>query len=93
MEERLENIEKEIETVKSRNRRVEADKAWETSWFRMFSLGIITYGVAAVILFLIRAENVLLTAFVPAAGFMLSVQTLPTIKRWWRKRFLKNIRD
>lgn len=89
MDERLNHIEEELRSIKERNARVDADKAWETSLFRMLSLGLITYLVAALLLYLIRAENILLVAFVPAAGFILSVQTLPPLKRWWIKRLLR----
>jgi len=36
MEDKIQKIEREIETIKERNLRVEADKAWETSSFRIF---------------------------------------------------------
>ena len=34
----LEQLEKEIEIIKSRNKRVETEKAWEISWTRKFWL-------------------------------------------------------
>ncbi len=37
MEEKLQKLEKEVAAIKERNLRVEADKAWETSSFRIFS--------------------------------------------------------
>ncbi len=89
MEERLKQVEQELRAIAERNRKVEADKAWETSLFRMFSLAVITYLVAAFLLALIGVTNFLLGAFVPAAGFVLSVQTLPALKRWWFKKFLQ----
>ena len=89
MQERLERIEEELRAVKERNSRVEGDKAWEGSLFRQGSVALITYVVAAVLLRLIDAEHFLLGAFVPAAGFILSVQTLPSLKRWWVERFFK----
>ena len=75
--------------IRERNSRVEADKAWETSAFRMFSLALITYIVAAVVMYLIDVQNYLLGALVPAAGFVLSVQSLPILKRWWIKKHSK----
>ena len=30
----INNLEKEIEKIKERNKKVELDKAWETSWIR-----------------------------------------------------------
>ena len=88
MEERIKKIEEEIVTIKERNLRVEADKAWEVSSFRIFSITIITYIVAALVLYLVGANNFLLNALVPTAGFFLSVQSLPATKRWWVKKFL-----
>lgn len=32
----MDNIEKEINSIKERNQKVEADKAWEKSFTRMF---------------------------------------------------------
>lgn len=84
----IKKLEDEIAVIKERNLRVEADKAWETSNFRIFSITIITYIVAALVLCLIGAKNFLLNALVPTAGFFLSVQSLPAVKRWWIKKFL-----
>jgi hypothetical protein len=89
MEEKIQKLEREVEAIKERNLRVEADKAWETSNFRIFSLTIITYIVATLVLYFIGAKNFLLNALVPTAGFFLSVQTLPAIKKWWIKKFLR----
>ncbi|KKW11581.1 MAG: hypothetical protein UY50_C0010G0006 [Parcubacteria group bacterium GW2011_GWA2_49_9] len=89
MEERLEKIEQEIKTINERNKRVEADKAWETSLFRLFSVALITYLVATFLLYIVDTEQYLLGALVPAAGFILSVQTLPSLKRWWIERFFR----
>ncbi len=40
---RLQELEKEIENIKERNRRVEADKQWESSYTRRILLVIFTY--------------------------------------------------
>ncbi len=85
MEERIDEIEKEILDIRERNLRVEADKAWETSKFRTLCLMGITYVVAAVALHFIGAQNVFLNALIPTIGFFLSTQSLPSIKRWWIK--------
>ncbi len=83
MDDKIRQLEKEIEAIKERNARVEAGKAWETSGFRIFLIAAITYVVAALVLYLIGAKNFLLSALVPTAGFLLSVQTLPIVKKWW----------
>ena len=93
MEERLHDIERELEHIKERNQRVEADKAWETSLFRMFSIAVITYVVAAIFLYLIDVSSFLFGALVPAAGFILSVQSLPALKRRWVKNFLSRKKE
>ena len=39
----LKNLEKEIENIKERNKKVELDKSWETSWTRKICIMILTY--------------------------------------------------
>ena len=78
-------IHKEIELMKERNRRVEIDKAWETSWTRRLFIAAITYIFAGLWLITIHDSNPWLKALVPMAGFLISTFTLPTIKLWWAK--------
>lgn len=85
-EERLKQIESALEQIKQRNARVEIDKAWETSAFRIVCICTITYLVAVGLLYAIDADRPLLGAVVPVFGFLLSTQSLPAIKRWWVKR-------
>ena len=87
MEERIQKIEEELRIIAERNARVEADKAWETSFFRTFLLATITYIIAAVLLYLVGTQRFLAGALVPTVGYILSVQTLPSMKRWWVRRF------
>jgi len=72
-----------LQSIEERNRKVEAGKKWETSYTRIFLLGAITYLVALIFLVLTKLPQPPLNAFVPAIGFMLSVQTLPIAKKWW----------
>lgn len=85
MHNEIQRLEKEIQAIHERNRKVEADKAWETSRFRILSVALVTYTIATIVLYLIGANNFLLSALVPTVGYLLSVQSLPTIKRWWIK--------
>ena len=39
----LEHLQQQIDELKTRNKRVEADKAWETSWTRKIIIAVITY--------------------------------------------------
>jgi hypothetical protein len=81
------DVEKEIKIIKERNKRVEADKAWERSGFRIFLVSAITYIIASLVLYFIGVQNFLLSALVPTVGYYLSTQSLPVIKRWWTDRY------
>ena len=82
-DERFERIEHELESIKQRNARVEADKAWEVSPMRIGTICGITYLVASVLLYVIGTERFWLGALVPTLGFFLSAQSLPAVKHWW----------
>ena len=77
------DLEKEVSLIQERNQRVEADKAWETSAFRVITITTMTYVVAVVVLYLMDIERFYLSALIPTVGFFLSVQSLQLIKRWW----------
>jgi hypothetical protein len=79
----LKKLEKEVETIKSRNRRVEADKAWERSYVRRFLIVIFTYLAIALYLNAIGVQHAWLNAVVPAVGFTLSTLTFPYFKKLW----------
>lgn len=85
----LQKIQEEIDKINERNRRVEADKAWETSWFRILSVAIIIYMIAGIFMMIVEIENPWINAFVPALGYILSVQSLPFVKQWWIRRIHK----
>ncbi|MEK9184357.1 MAG: hypothetical protein AAB892_01340 [Patescibacteria group bacterium] len=78
-----ERIGETVERMLERNARVEADKAWETSGFRIGTIAVITYVCAAIVLYVIGAEDFLLSAVVPTLGYVLSTQSLPFVKKWW----------
>ncbi len=82
------NYKKEIEKLQERNKRVEIDKAWETSLTRRVLLTIFTYLAIGVYLSYIKVQQPWLNAIVPAVAFMLSTLTLPYFKKLWIK--LKN---
>ncbi|MFH0971882.1 MAG: hypothetical protein V1835_04935 [Candidatus Micrarchaeota archaeon] len=81
--EKLAKIEKEIEALKERNLRVEADKAWETSWERRILLSSFTYFAMGFYLQAINITQPWLNAIVPAVAFMLSTLALPFFKKMW----------
>ena len=82
-------IPKEIESIKERNRRVEADKAWELSWTRRVFIAAATYVIAGIWLLVIHDSYPWLKAFVPTLGYVLSTLSLPVIKKWWVSKYLR----
>lgn len=77
---------KELEAIKERNKRVEAEKAWEISWTRRLFIAAVTYALAGVWLLVINDSYPWLKAFIPAVGYLLSTFSLPLIKNWWMKK-------
>lgn len=82
---KVKELEKEINALKARNRRVETDKNWETSYSRRGLLIIFTYLAIGLYLNAIHIENPWLNAIVPSFGFLLSTLTLPYFKNLWIK--------
>lgn len=79
------DLKKEIQKIKKRNRRVEADKAWETSFTRKLLITIFTYLAIGVYLWYINIPDPWLNAIVPAVAFLLSTLTMPYFKKFWIK--------
>ena len=80
------NIEKEIKDIKERNKRVEKDKAWETSWTRRICIMILTYLVVIAYSYIIKKyDNILLSSLVPVIGFTLSTLSLKLVRKIWEK--------
>ena len=48
------DLEKEIKEIKERNKRVELDKKWETSWTRRICIMVLTYIIVVVYTSLIQ---------------------------------------
>lgn len=85
----LKEVKKEIKLIEQRNKRVEADKAWEISWTRRILLTIFTYLAIGVYLKIINLPKPWLNAIVPAVAFMLSTLTLPFFKSLWLRYFYR----
>ncbi|PZQ44559.1 MAG: hypothetical protein DI551_09895 [Micavibrio aeruginosavorus] len=73
----------DFEIIAQRNARVEADKAWETSWTRRFFIASLTYVFLVFYLPVLGLEKSYLHATVPVFGYLFSTMTLPFIKKWW----------
>ena len=83
----VKELEKEIEQIKERNKKVELDKRWETCWTRRICICILTYIVVIIYSYLVRKyDNILLSSLVPVIGFTLSTVSLKFVRRIWEKR-------
>ena len=82
----MEELKKEIEEIKKRNKRVELDKKWETSYTRKICICILTYIVVIIYSSMIsEANNIFLSSLVPVIGFFLSTLSLKLIRKVWEK--------
>ncbi len=77
----LHDLLQEIERIKQRNLRVEADKAWETSWLRKSAIAILTYFVVVIFFLTAGLPRPFTNAIIPALAFILSTLTLDLLKR------------
>ncbi len=77
------NVEKRLDLIEKRNKKVELDKAWETSWTRRITIALLTY--VTIVLFFIVAQlpSPFINSLVPTAGFVLSTLSLPFFKSLW----------
>lgn len=78
-------LKEEIAKLKERNRRVEADKAWETSLTRKIIVAVLTYLVIVIFFYFASLPNPWVNSIVPALAFILSTLTLPFFKNIWLK--------
>jgi hypothetical protein len=83
------DVRAEFERIKERNRRVEADKAWETSLARKLVIALFTYIFAAIVLASIGAPSPLLNGLIPAFAFLFSTETFGFLKKWWIENHYK----
>lgn len=81
----FEELQTELDKIKERNQRVEADKAWETSWARRFIILILTYLVIVIFFYVAKLPKPFINAIVPSAAFVLSTLSLSFFKRIWLK--------
>ena len=82
---RIQDLEKEIQKIKARNKKVESDKAWETSWFRRILVFALTYIVIVIFFLFAELPNPFINSIIPALAFVLSTLTIPIFKKFWLK--------
>lgn len=79
----IRDLEKRVKDLENRNKRVEIDKAWETSMARRALLVIFTYLSVGIYMWVIGVNNPWLNAVIPSTAFLLSTLTLPFFKKMW----------
>lgn len=81
----MNDLEQRIKAIEERNKRVELDKSWETSWIRKIIVAILTYAVIVIFFFAAKLPKPFLNSIIPALGFILSTLSLNIFKNWWTK--------
>lgn len=83
----MKELEKRLDEIEKRNKRVELDKSWETSWTRKICIMLLTYIVVIIYSYFIRNfDNIFLSSLVPVIGFTLSTLSLKLIRTKWEKK-------
>ncbi len=85
----IHELEQRILAIEKRNRRVELDKQWETSWIRRITVIVFTYIAIGLYLQIIQVKDPWLNAIVPSVGFFLSTLTLGIIKQSWLRKKIR----
>lgn len=80
------SLDNKIKSIEERNKRVELDKKWETSFARKLVILVITYLVAAIYMkYFLHDPHWYLGSLVPTGGYFLSTLSLPFIRKFWQK--------
>ena len=83
------DLEERVSNIEERNKNVEADKAWETSWSRRIIIALFTYVVVGIFLSAIAVPDAWVGSLVPAIGFVLSTLSIPYFKKVWITKYRK----
>jgi len=78
-------IEKELEAIKQRNKKVEANKAWEISWIRRISIAAITYVTIVIFFTVADLPRPFISACIPMLGYLLSTLTVRVVRKVWER--------
>lgn len=87
---KIEQLEQEIEKIKERNRRVEADKAWELSKTRNLFIAVVTFLLSLLFMLLVNESYALLKAAVGTVAYLISTSTYDVLKKRWLERRARN---
>lgn len=85
----IEEIKSELELIKQRNKRVELNKAWETSLTRKLIIFVFTYILIGLTFVVIGNSEPWINAIIPTFAFFISTLTLPFVREYWQKHIYK----
>lgn len=77
------SLEERVNKIEERNKKVELNKSWETSWTRRICIMILTYIVVVFYSYLTtKINNIFLSSLVPVIVFTLSTASLNIIRKF-----------
>lgn len=82
----MKNLEQRVSAIEQRNRKVELDKRWESSWTRRLLIILFTYILLGSYMWAIGVTQPLLNAVIPTIGFTLSTLSLPVFRKMWEAK-------
>lgn len=83
----MKELEERVNKIEDRNKKVELNKSWETSWTRRICIMILTYIVVIIYSYLIKnVDNIFLSSLVPVIGFTLSTLSLNLVRKIWENK-------
>lgn len=81
----LAELRSRVAALEERNKRVELNKAWETSGTRKLAIIVVTYFIVLAFLLIIKNDTPFINAIVPSLGFFLSTLAVGRLKEHWVK--------
>ncbi len=85
----LKILKRDIEEIKKRNKKVELEKAWETSFTRKCTIIFLTYLIMVMVFTIIKVEKPFINAIIPTLGYFLSTVSIGVIERKWKEKAAK----
>ena len=82
----MNTLEERVAAIEERNKKVELDKKWETSWTRKLAIIIFTYVLLGSYMWTIGVTEPLINAVIPTVGFTLSTLSMPYLRKIWEKK-------
>lgn len=83
----IEELEKEIDKIKSRNKKVEVEKAWEISLERKISILVLTYIIISLVMYFLNFDKPFINAIIPTFWYLLSTLSISFLKKKYIERY------